>query len=911
MKIHYSVPMGVNPIVSSRPLLSTPQNGKVALDEKLLELWRFADGRELEEITAGFDRFETSVDMIRTGLACLTEAGLLNRSSPFSHVQPIFSVTGKLVSVIIIAYNGKDWLSECLPSLMAQTYSPVEVIVVDNASTVPVEGWIQDNFPNVRVVTLDEPYSIPAANNRGVAKAEGDYFLILNQDTRLEPDAIAEMVATMGSDPRCVEVAPKLRFYWAPSFLNGIGNRVLVDSWGTDNAIGHLDLGQFDHFREVPSACTAAALISRSGWEKMGGMDEKFPMYYDDPEWSYRARIFGYKVLAASKAVVYHAFGGRIPKGEAEPLLPSKLKNVVYGRLRFTLKLLREMRGRLLRNYLLEDCKRFLQAIWKRDWPTAQAYTKAWAGILRDLVEIRRENKSIQQQRTISDEQLFGLQANYPDAATRDNLPELTWERVTQQYYPLLRTGMTRQLPEFAAPFRFGKSQERPTLLIVSHDVVNENMGGPGSRYLQIAKALHEEIRITLAIPSETHLEVDGINIVEYSETNPASLEVLVENHDIALISGYMPVKYPFLWNTCTRLVVDLYDPFFLENIYYYLDQPVQDQLKMNNLAIETANRLMRMGDFFLCGTERQRDFWMGMLAANGRVNPLTFTDDPGLHSLIDILGVGFPRNRPESHTVVRGVMVPENAKIVVWGGGIWNWLDPLSLISAWPEVLKKHPDARLVFLGTRYPNPVVPLHKMARETIELAAKIGEKDRTVFFIEWLSYLDHQALLRESDIGVTFQPAHIEAHFSIRTRVIDYFWSNLPALVSEGDVTAEWIRQYGVGRVVPVSDPDAIALALNDMLDIPKQAYAQAFEAIQERFAWDNIILPLRDYCLYGKYAPDRIRQRNSVNEAQAPNAAKRERFRSIKRAKEIIQKEGFRALIRRGIRHLIWLATRE
>ncbi len=875
-----------------------------------MDLWRFADGRELQEIISNFENPGMSEDQIKAALACLVEGGLLTRSIPPEIPSPKNTVTGKMVSVVIVAYNGKDWLLGCLPSILAQTYSPIEIIIVDNASSDPLDKWIKEKFPQAKVLTLAKPHTIPAANNCGVTSAAGDYFLLLNQDTRLEPNAVAEMVAVIESDLSCVAVAPKLRIYWAPAFLNGIGNRVLVNSWGTDNAIGHLDLGQFDHWDEIPSACTAAALFSRWGWEEVGAMDEGFPMYYDDPEWSYRAQLAGYLVLAAPKSVVYHAFGGRVPESEIEPLTPAKLHNVVYGRYRFTIKLLEQMRGKLLRNYWVEDWARFCQAISKRNWPVAKAYLSAWFKVLKDLPAIRREHRLWEPHRVISDEDLFALQKGYPDLATWNNLPELTWERIINQYYPLIFNGKTRRLPEFTMGSQTGHITKRQTFLIVSQDVVDEKMGGPGARYLEIAKALCQDLDVTLAVPANTSLKIPGIRLVEYAEDRPASLETLVENHDIALISGYMPYKFRFLLNTTTRLVVDLYDPFFLENIYYYLDQPFGQQMEMNNSAIYTANQLMRIGDFFICGTERQRDFWLGMLASNYRINPHTFTDDTRLRRLIDVVGVGFPNREPLRSQVVRGVKVPQDAKIIVWGGGIWNWLDPLTLVRAWPEVLERHQDACLVFLGTRYPNPVVPAHKMASETIKLASRIGEKDRSIFFIEWLPYQDHQALLCESDIGVTFQPDHIEAHFSIRTRVIDYFWAQLPVVVSEGDITAEWVRQYQVGKVVPTSDPEAIAQTLNEMLDVPKAAYTKAFQVLRDDFVWDKVVQPLRNYCLYGERAPDRQRKRY-LFPGENPQGAILMRPRNpITHATSILQEEGLFALMRRSVRHLVWFITR-
>ena len=252
----------------------------------------------------------------------------------------------------------------------------------------------------------------------------------------------------------------------------------------------------------------------------------------------------------------------------------------------------------------------------------------------------------------------------------------------------------------------FSNYSQRPRLLIVSNDIIDDKMGGPGIRYLEMSRSLSKDIDVTLAVPQESMLKVPGVHLVRYWEDRPTSLQVLVENHDIALISGYMPLKFPFLAQTQTHLVVDLYDPFFLENLYYYLDQPMEVQETHNHLAIDVTNRLARLGDFFICGTERQRDFWLGLLAASARINPQTFVNDPSLRKTIDVVGIGFPERQPQSHPVLRGVhpMIPQDAKIVLWGGGIWNWLDPLTLVKAWPEVVSRHPECKIGLF--RHPLP-------------------------------------------------------------------------------------------------------------------------------------------------------------------------------------------------------------
>jgi hypothetical protein len=114
------------------------------------------------------------------------------------------------------------------------------------------------------------------------------------------------------------------------------------------------------------------------------------------------------------------------------------------------------------------------------------------------------------------------------------------------------------------------------------------------------------------------------------------------------LFSSFILDKFPFLQRATARRVVDLYDPLVLENLHYYQDQPLDVQEGLNQQAVASMNRLLQTGDFFICGNQRQRDLWIGALAANGRINPHSFAQDTSLRSLIDVVGVGFPSRAPQ-----------------------------------------------------------------------------------------------------------------------------------------------------------------------------------------------------------------------------------------------------------------------
>jgi GT2 family glycosyltransferase len=384
----------------------------------------------------------------------LAEGGLLQRVN-FHEAEPKQTPceSNALVSALIPITSQKeqDWLGDCVSSLFAQTHERLEILVVDNATDFGLDEWLKTNYPRTGIVRLERRSPYAVALNRGVSRARGSFFLLLNPDLKLGPTAVAQMVKEAESDSRCAAVAAKLKFWWAPRFLNGLGNRVRDFAWGTDNAIGHLDLGQFDHWKEVPSACFAATLVPRDVWAEVGAIDEGFPAYYEDTDWCYRSRLLGYSVRVAPQAEVFHVFGGwhREP-GEASSLTPRKLRNAAYGRMRFAAKIVGPAAvRRFLGNYFREDVRNLTSAIKRFDRAEAAAYVLAWWDFLAHYREIRRHRRKLQSSRECSDEVLFGREEDMPPLLCWFDLPELTLENVARIYLPHIQAKRTRPIPEF------------------------------------------------------------------------------------------------------------------------------------------------------------------------------------------------------------------------------------------------------------------------------------------------------------------------------------------------------------------------------------------------------------------------------------------------------------------------------
>ena len=308
-------------------------------------------------------------------------------------------------------------------------------------------------------------------------------------------------------------------------------------------------------------------------------------------------------------------------------------------------------------------------------------------------------------------------------------------------------------------------------------------------------------------------------------------------------------------------MVVDLYDPFHLESFEQTRHLDVATRRRTIGTSIDVVNEQIRRGDFFLCASARQRDFWLGHLAAAGRVNERTYDADPELSSLITVVPFGVEDEPPRHHApAMRGVVsgIGASDEIVFWGGGIYNWFDPLTAIRAVDRLRHRRARVRLFFAGARHPNASVGETAMATRARALARDLGLTDRHVFFHDWIAYDERESFLVEADIGLSSHVDHLETAFSFRTRVLDYLWAGLPTVTTQGDTLAEVIDREGAGIAVPPEDPGALEGALEQLLadDALREASAGAARRVAEAYRWSVVLQPVIDYCADPVRSPD-------------------------------------------------------
>lgn len=355
-------------------------------------------------------------------------------------------------------------------------------------------------------------------------------------------------------------------------------------------------------------------------------------------------------------------------------------------------------------------------------------------------------------------------------------------------------------------------------LLVVCDDTVGKNMAGPAIRYVEFSRALSRNHDVTLAASVITDMLDEPFSIVPFDRT---SLRTLANDSDVLIMSGFILRKFPFLKKIPAPVVVDIYDPFILENLEIHRDRPLAERTSIHAGDLGVQLELLLNGDFFLCASERQRDFWLGMLTALGRINPEQYDTDKEARRLIDVVPFGIPAEPPEHlKPVLKGVVpgIRDTDKVLLWGGGIWNWFDPLTTLKAMIQIGRERDDIKLFFLGTKHPNPDIPEMDVARQAVALAQQAGLTGRTVFFNEWAPYEDRQNYLLEADAGISLHFNHLETKFSFRTRILDCIWASLPVITTVGDSLSEEVEKEQLGLTVEPEDINGTVTAILRLLD---------------------------------------------------------------------------------------------
>lgn len=255
-------------------------------------------------------------------------------------------------SVIVLNWNGRHHLGTCLASLRRQTFTDFEVIVVDNGSTDGSPEYVRSEFPWARVIALERNLKFCAGNNAGIRTSLGEYVVLLNNDTEVEADWLAQLVAAAEAAPDVGSYASQMLMFEDREVLDAAGNEYAGS--GAAAKRGHLAKAvEFDQQARIFGACGGAALYRRAMLDDIGLLDEGFAMIFEDVDLSFRAQLAGYPCLYVPTAKVYHKVNASIGSYSHDYVYYGQ-RNIefVYFKNMPTRLLIRHLPGHLLYNGL-------------------------------------------------------------------------------------------------------------------------------------------------------------------------------------------------------------------------------------------------------------------------------------------------------------------------------------------------------------------------------------------------------------------------------------------------------------------------------------------------------------------------------------------------------------------------------
>jgi glycosyltransferase involved in cell wall biosynthesis len=390
-------------------------------------------------------------------------------------------------------------------------------------------------------------------------------------------------------------------------------------------------------------------------------------------------------------------------------------------------------------------------------------------------------------------------------------------------------------------------------VVILAPEPIRPKMAGMGIRALELARVLRAEFDVRLLVGNDLAEAASVAGDIPVVAATPGQLAAAAVDADAAVVSGHA-ANWWFHQVPGVPVAADLYDPFFVENLHYA--PTLGEATSAHDRA--TLELALARADFFLCASAEQRLFYAGALYTAGRIGPRNFPADPKLSGLLAVVPFGVP-GEPASGDRAAGrrlLNVPPEGPLVFFGG-IYDWYEPDLLLEAWTGVLRRSPDAKLLFFEN--PNPETTPQRVYARARERARAIDPQGKSVLFSPWLPYAARADLYAAVDLLVSISSEGLERDLAFRTRLLDAAWGGLPSLSVAGGPLARQLEEAGAGRRV-TGTASALADALTQMLADPSErereaAAARKFAAAR---AWSLVAAPLAAWCREARVDPGRL-----------------------------------------------------
>ncbi|MGC4102539.1 glycosyltransferase family 2 protein [Ferruginibacter sp.] len=228
------------------------------------------------------------------------------------------------VAIVILNWNGRKFLEQFLPSVMASVYSNKRVILADNASTDDSIAFTQQHYPAVEIIINNSNEGFAKGYNTALKQVRSDYYVLLNSDVEVTPNWIQPVIDLMEADDSIAACQPKILAYNNKHLFEYAGaSGGWIDSLGYPFMRGRVfdvceeDKGQYDAAQQCFWASGAALFVKAKLYHDAGGLDEYFFAHQEEIDLCWRLQLAGYKIFVQPASVVYHVGGGTLPKGNS------------------------------------------------------------------------------------------------------------------------------------------------------------------------------------------------------------------------------------------------------------------------------------------------------------------------------------------------------------------------------------------------------------------------------------------------------------------------------------------------------------------------------------------------------------------------------------------------------------------
>jgi len=384
-------------------------------------------------------------------------------------------------------------------------------------------------------------------------------------------------------------------------------------------------------------------------------------------------------------------------------------------------------------------------------------------------------------------------------------------------------------------------------VLVLSLDMLGARMAGIAIRAAETARALapYADVTIAAARHADEPARLDT-PVVTYHRHDGRTLAPHLEGVDAVIAQPQWPSVMHALGRSGARLIFDLSGPEVIETIESHRGAPLRRQRMANAFVTDRLAEALRIGHHFVASSDRQLDLWLGTMIGARLLRPDAYDADPAFARRMALVPSGLPDEPPRptggAGARARFAGIGDADEVVLWTSAVWPWLDAETPIRAMALLAERRPSARLVFMA-RQDRAIG--QDAAAEAHALAAQLGLLDRNVFFNDgWVPYDERADWLLGADCAVSCHLPSLETRFSWRTRYLDCFWAGLPVVCTRGEVLADRVERDDLGATVPERDPEALAAALERVLDRGRADYAPRLAALADELRWSRATEPL-------------------------------------------------------------------